>query len=158
MKTGGTDREHKKRFEDAWHSFADNLKKDGHRITKSRRTVFYAVANRSGHFTAEQLASELATGSDKVSRGTVYRTLSLMEEKGILRSFRDCQMHFNYESALKKKHHEHIVCECCGHVIEFSHPELRRLLEEICIENEFHERDHSVVILGKCKECSQKKS
>ena len=66
--------------DDAWPFFVDFLKEKGSRITQARRIVFEHVFARHDHFRADDLAGELATGANHVSRGTVYRTLDLMTE------------------------------------------------------------------------------
>ena len=65
--------------DEAWPLFVDFLKKKQARVTQARKIVLTQVFSRHDHFCADDLAAELTSGPNHVSRGTVYRTLALME-------------------------------------------------------------------------------
>lgn len=143
-------------LEQAWTEFKAYLKKVDARTTHARRIVFETVLRRDDHFRADDLAASLARGEDRVSRGTVYRTLALMNEAGFVRKIRDGDVHYHYEQVYGREHHEHMICNNCGRFIEFDTPEVSAMLRRRCEEFGFQEESHRVTVFGTCRECRQK--
>jgi len=142
----------------AWDYFVSFLKDRGDRVTLSRRFVFDRVFDRHDHFSADELADDLAHGPRRVSRGTIYRTLALMTEAGLVRSFRDSSAHVHYEHVHGHEHHEHLICEQCGRFIEFVDSGVQDKITRVCRRHEFVQRTHRIVILGTCKRCARQPS
>ena len=142
--------------EEAWPLFVDFLKKKDARVTQARKIVLTQVFSRHDHFCADDLAAELSSGMNHVSRGTVYRTLALMEEAGLVRVIRDTDVHAHYEHTFNHPHHEHMICDKCGQFIEFSDDKIMVLIAESCEELGFQERTHRIVVFGTCAECAAK--
>lgn len=141
-------------IDEAWPLFVDFLKKKDARITQARKIVLTQVFSRHDHFCADDLAAELSSGVNHVSRGTVYRTLSLMEEAGLVRVIRDTDVHAHYEHTFNHPHHEHMICDKCGQFIEFSDEAIMELIDKACREHHFTERTHRVVVFGTCQHCA----
>ena len=139
--------------EEAWPLFVEFLKKKDARVTQARKIVLTQVFSRHDHFCADDLAAELSSGMNHVSRGTVYRTLSLMEEAGLVRVIRDTDVHAHYEHTYNHPDHEHMICDKCGEFIEFSDEKITELITKACKEYNFKERNHRIVIFGTCKIC-----
>ena len=139
--------------EQAWPLFVEFLKKKDARVTQARKIVLTQVFSRHDHFCADDLAAQLASGPNHVSRGTVYRTLALMEEAGLVRVIRDTDVHAHYEHTFNHPHHEHMICDRCGQFIEFSDDRIVELVENACREHGFEERNHRIVVFGTCKAC-----
>lgn len=137
--------------EEAWPLFVEFLKEKGARITQARRIVFNRVFARHDHFRADDLAAELASGPDRVSRGTVYRTLDLMTESGLVQKIRDQDVHAHYEHIYGHGHHYHLICEKSGEFIEFSSPAIAREVDRICREQGFKQHFHRLVVFGNAK-------
>jgi Fur family ferric uptake transcriptional regulator len=142
--------------EAAWPLFVDFLKKKQARVTQARKIVLTQVFSRHDHFCADDLASELSSGPNHVSRGTVYRTLALMEEAGFVRVIRDTDVHAHYEHTFNHPNHEHMICDDCGSFIEFSDETLPVLIAEACKLKNFKERTHRIVVFGTCEKCQEK--
>ena len=140
-------------IEEAWPLFVEFLKKKDARVTQARKIVLTQVFSRHDHFCADDLAAELSSGMNHVSRGTVYRTLSLMEEAGLVRVIRDTDVHAHYEHTFNHPHHEHMICDNCGEFIEFSDEKIMELITQSCKEYSFSERNHRIVVFGTCKDC-----
>jgi len=138
--------------EEAWPLFVAFLKGGASRITQARRIVFEQVFARHDHFRADDLAAELASGENRVSRGTVYRTLDLMTEAGFVQKIRDQDVHAHYEHIYGHGRHHHLICEETGEFIEFSSKVISAEIERICKENHFKERFHRVVVFGSSKD------
>ncbi len=138
--------------EEAWPLFVAFLKSSASRITQARRIVFDRVFARHDHFRADDLAGELASGANRVSRGTVYRTLDLMTEAGFVQKIRDQDVHAHYEHIYGHGRHHHLICEETGEFIEFSSKVISAEIERICKEHNFSERFHRIVVFGSSKD------
>ena len=139
--------------DEAWPLFVDFLKKKDARVTQARKIVLTQVFSRHDHFCADDLAAELSSGRNHVSRGTVYRTLALMEEAGLVRVIRDTDVHAHYEHTFNHPHHEHMICDKCGEFIEFCDDKVMELISASCREKGFAERTHRIVVFGTCAAC-----
>jgi Fur family transcriptional regulator, ferric uptake regulator len=135
-------------MEEAWPFFVEFLKDKASRITQARRIVFEHVFARHDHFRADDLAAELASGANHVSRGTVYRTLDLMTEAGLVQKIRDQDVHAHYEHIYGHGRHHHLICEDTGEFIEFASQELTDEIERICKKNNFKPRLSRLVVFG----------
>lgn len=142
--------------DEAWPLFVDFLKKKDARVTQARKIVLTQVFSRHDHFCADDLAAELSSGPNHVSRGTVYRTLALMEEAGFVRVIRDTDVHAHYEHTFKHPNHEHMICDECGEFIEFSDETLPERISKACQKLGFKERTHRIVVFGTCEKCQKK--
>jgi Fur family transcriptional regulator, ferric uptake regulator len=134
--------------DEAWPLFVEFLKNKDSRITQARRIVFDRVFARHDHFRADDLAAELASGPDHVSRGTVYRTLDLMTEAGFVQKIRDQDVHAHYEHIYGHGRHHHLICEDTGEFIEFSSKALSDEIDRICKKHNFKQRLHRLVVFG----------
>jgi len=131
--------------------FVTFLKGSASRITQARKIVFDRVFARHDHFRADDLAAELASGENRVSRGTVYRTLDLMTEAGFVQKIRDQDVHAHYEHIYGHGRHYHLICEETGEFIDFSSKVISDEIDRICKERNFKERFHRVVVFGSSK-------
>ncbi|MBM4152374.1 MAG: transcriptional repressor [Kiritimatiellaceae bacterium] len=137
-----------KSAEEAWPLFVEFLKGKESRITQARRIVFDHVFARHDHFRADDLAAELASGKNHVSRGTVYRTLDLMTQAGFVQKIRDQDVHAHYEHIYGHGRHHHLICEKTSTFIEFSSQVISDEIDRICRENHFTPRLHRLVVFG----------
>ena len=126
------------------------------RMTGEREELLAAIFHAPRHFEAEDLIRTLKQRDGRVSRATVYRTLSLLEECGILRkSLFGHNRHF-FESVVGRRHHDHHVCIRCGKIQEFEEQRIESLQEDICAQYEFRIVDHVHEIFGVCAPCASK--
>ena len=137
--------------EEAWPFFVEFLKTRDSRITQARRIVFEHVFARHDHFRADDLAAELASGLNHVSRGTVYRTLDLMTEAGLVQKIRDQDVHAHYEHIYGHGRHHHLICEDTGDFIEFTSSVISAEIDRICKQHGFKQRLHRLVVFGSSK-------
>ncbi len=152
-KTRSEKSDSKYQFSEAWEVFKAYLKARGDRITQTRRIVLERALKRTDHFQADDLAADLSRGSDRVSRGTVYRALRLLVTAGLVREIRDTDAHAHFESVFDREHHEHMVCDSCGEFIEFVDAGLAKRIDQACSKQQFNQRTHRVVVFGLCKNC-----
>lgn len=133
--------------------FREYLKVRRLKCTGERLRLVEHIFEKHDHFEADQLVAELAARRLRVSRSTVYRTLKMLVEAGLLR-----ELQFGpsavYEHEYGYPQHEHLHCEKCGAVIEFVSEELSDLQEAICRKFRFRPTSHRFVINGVCEECA----
>ncbi len=141
--------------DEAWPLFVDFLKKKQARVTQARKIVLRKVFSRHDHFCADDLAAELSSGLDHVSRGTVYRTLALMEEAGFVRVIRNTDGHAHYEHVFNHPNHEHMICDVCGEFIEFSDDRIAERIALACGQKNFAQRTYRIVVFGTCEACGR---
>lgn len=138
----------------AWRKFRSFLRERNERITEARRIILAQIISHTDHFRAEDIADDLRSGPQRVSRATVYRTLTLLVEAGLVRQIQDSPRGAYYESCLDAAHHEHMVCSKCGQFIEFAADALAAQINDICREHNFTHHTHQLVVYGLCNTCS----
>jgi Fur family ferric uptake transcriptional regulator len=130
------------------------LRARGVRLTAPRRRILDAALRMRSHFTAEELLERLHAGGEAASKATVYRTLTLLVEKGLLEPREFERGSLRYEAASPGEgHHDHMICTGCGTVHEFVDQEIERLQEEACRRFGFRMLGHSHRIFGLCARC-----
>mgnify|MGYP002630989411 FL=1 len=106
------------------------------------------------HFDAEEIYLELIKKQKNVSRATVYRSLEALVEQALVTrlDFGDGRMRFE-RSKGEDEHHDHLICEECGRVIEFFNLEMEAQQLSVCEENDFTPSTHTMHIFGTCSVC-----
>ena len=134
--------------------FEEYLESRGKRVTQQRRTVVETVFRQHEHFEADDLVAEFlkSKGSARVSRPTVYRTISEMVEAGLLRKI-SLVGRTVYEHDYGYPQHDHLHCQVCEKLIEFQSQELIDIRKAVAAEHQFQARTFRLVISGVCKEC-----
>src|SRR6266540_1997447 len=101
------------------------------RLTAARRAIVEAVLERDGHFPIEDLVRDLRQRGIRGSKATVYRTLPLLTEAGIVQPAVITSETKSYEASVGREHHDHLVCRGCGAVVEFEFEAFEILQREI---------------------------
>jgi Fur family ferric uptake transcriptional regulator len=133
--------------------FIEKLKEKGLKPTSERLLIFKEATKLPHHFSADELAFKVWQKDERVSRATVYRTIPLLLEFGVLREVVFSDKHHNYECVLGKAHHEHLICLKCGKIIEFSDDRMETPLDEACEKFNFKAVAHKTEVTGYCKNC-----
>ena len=139
----------------AHQTFAEFLAARNLRLTAPRRAALAAVMQFERHFDLAEVERRL--GRRGVHRATVYRALPLLEAAGVIRRVRDDPTHWHYEHVVGHAHHDHLVCERCGRVVEFASSRIEREQARLCRAHGFAETAHSFVIRGLCRRCRGKR-
>ncbi|NIM97142.1 MAG: transcriptional repressor [candidate division Zixibacteria bacterium] len=137
----------------AQRAFAEYLGSKKLKLTRERKAVLEEIFLRRGHLEAEDLASRLRKKKKRASRATIYRTLELLVESGIVRRVDLGHGHSHYELILDHPHHEHMICANCGKVIEFSDKAIEQALGRLCSRKGFEPTSHRLQIFGYCDNC-----
>ncbi len=134
--------------------FREFLEIRGEKLTEPRRVLIRHIFASHKHFDADELVAELHQAGSRVSRATVYRTLRLLVDAGLLRELR-LTNRTAYEHDFGYPSHDHLHCTECNMVIEFANDEIRRLREEVSREHGFRPSGHRFLIMGVCPACSR---
>lgn len=137
--------------------FREFLKNRGQRFTKERSVILQKTLSFNGHFDPETLYLKIKDTGMKASRASVYRTLNLLCDCGLIGRVMKSDHGVIYERTFGHGHHDHMLCTHCGKVIEFYSEELERLQEALCEKREFSGASHTLEIRGYCKACQKKK-
>src|SRR5436305_13947529 len=118
------------------------------KFTPERAMILDAVLRKEGLFEPEGLIDHLKSLNHRVSRATVYRTLSHLQDAGILKQvFFDNRQSY-YEVIAGRQTHDYLICVATGRVIEFSSEKLRALRDEICRKHGFDPISHRFQLFG----------
>ncbi len=144
-------------MQDPFEPVEQYLASRGLRHTSARRKILDAVFGSREHFTAEGLLDRMRRKGERISRASVYRTLSMLEDGGFVESREFQRGQMMYESMLGQEHHDHLICTGCGQIIEFENEEIERLQEQSARRHQFRIEHHSLRIYGKCRKCAARR-
>lgn len=119
----------------------------GLRMTDQRRVVARVIGAAEDHPDVEELYARSAAVDPKISLATVYRTVKLFEEAGILDKLEFGDGRARYEDA-ERDHHDHLIDVNTGQVIEFIDPEIEELQERIAARLGYRLIGHRLELLG----------
>jgi Fur family transcriptional regulator, ferric uptake regulator len=138
--------------------FEEYLQSRGKRITQQRRVLVEEVFKRHDHFDAEDLIQYLGqvVGPRRVSRPTVYRTLAELVDAGLLRDM-VLDGRAVYEHDYGYPQHDHLYCQKCHKLIEFSSDEVAAIRDAVAREHQFRVTGHRLIISGECAECRSRR-
>ena len=118
------------------------------KFTPERAMILDAVLRKEGLFEPDQLVNDLKELGHRASRATVYRTLTHLQDAGILKQvFFDNKQSY-YEVIVGGEARDYLICVETGRVIEFRSEKLRKLRDEICAEHGFDSLSHQFHIFG----------
>ncbi len=125
-------------------------------LTRQRDRVAEVVLTSNDHLSAEQIRRRLKEVGNSVGLATIYRTLDLLVQSGLVRAHDFGQGYRRFEPMPAQAHHDHLICVRCGKVEEFSHDRLERMLPIIADEYGFQPERHRVEIYGVCRDCQRR--
>jgi Fur family ferric uptake transcriptional regulator len=137
--------------------FKSLIKSNDLKYTKQRELIVKFLYENDGHYTPEEISMELKKqySDSNIGIATIYRTLSLLEDAGIVTSISFGVQGKKYEFGLKK-HHDHLVCTNCGHIEEFYDETIEHQQHEVAKKFGFRMTGHNMKIMGICKVCQAK--
>lgn len=133
--------------------FREYLRDRGLKYTPERRAVLREVLRNDEHFEAEQLLIALRQAGHRVAKATVYRTLPLLVNCGIIKQILFGDKLARYEHTYGQDDHDHMVCQRCRRIIEFDSSDVERLRTILANEHKFYATAHRFQITGLCAEC-----
>lgn len=125
----------------------------GMRWTPQRRALVEVLVGANGHVTGVELVDRCRAVDPETTASTVYRTLDVLEEIGLVRHSHghDGREEFH---VLPSREHGHLRCEACGNTWEIEADEARRLTTTLARDRRFRVNLSHLSIVGRCSECS----
>jgi len=122
-------------------------------VTRQRMAVAEEVFRSGDHPSVEDLEHRVRASGAQVGTATLYRTLEVLVQSGLVREHDFGEGFKRYEPMTASPAHDHLICERCGRVDEFANDRLERLLRLTADEHRFRYRRHRVDVHGVCTAC-----
>lgn len=127
------------------------LRREGKRMTPQRALLLQIIAEAKGHLDAEEIHRRARAQGVRLSLSTVYRTLAVLGEMGLLRELHFDEEHHHYERTTDE--HYHLYCLECGEIREYWPPDSGKHLQQIAQEYGFELVSARVELRGFCEQC-----
>ena len=137
---------------DSGERLQDALRGAGLRLTSQRRLILQVLEESSVHLDADALYDRVKAHDPDVSLATVYRTLAVLREIGLVEEHRLGEDHGHYE-AVRQEPHYHFTCLRCGKVIEFDTPLVAQVEQELCEQEDVLVTNTQLLVSGYCTRC-----
>lgn len=134
--------------------FTQHLAQNGLRLTGQRRLILDQFLKTDRHLSQDEIY--LALRSHGVGRATVFRTLKMLQESGLVSPVVGRDGVSRFEVELDRPHHDHLICVQCGRIQEVRWPALEKIQDEACRKAGFTPKWHRHEVFGLCKDCAKK--
>ncbi|HSH21350.1 MAG TPA: Fur family transcriptional regulator [Candidatus Caenarcaniphilales bacterium] len=136
----------------AWTGVQDRLRARGLRWTPQRRLLLGVLAETDGHVTATELVERCRQADPQTTPSTVYRTLDMLEELGLVRHSHgpDGREEFH---VLPQTEHGHLFCSQCGRAWDIDSAEAAALVTSLDRQRGFTVDLSHLAVVGRCAEC-----
>lgn len=143
--------------------FIEYLEIKGQRKTPERFAILEAIYSKKEHFDVETLYDQMKARNYRVSRATVYNTLDLLLECGLVARHQFGENMAVFEQAFGYKQHDHMICNHCNKILEFCDPRIQQIQNMIGGILNFNITAHSLNLYGdpqvhkngKCVTCNK---
>ena len=122
------------------------------RWTPQRRLLIDVLAETDGHVTGAELVERCRTRDPETTPSTVYRTLDVLEELGLVRHAHGADGREEYHVGPETEH-AHLACERCGRSWELDASEVRRFVRSLSTSRDFEVDLSHLTVVGRCREC-----
>jgi Fur family transcriptional regulator, ferric uptake regulator len=133
-------------------NIADLLRKSGHKATPQRMAIINVVLESKELLSPAALLAKVRRVDPEVGEVTVYRTLNILFELGLV-----CMVHTgeNTHSYISRppEHHGHVICSGCGKVVDFLNCNLSELEQKLMNDTGFDIKEHRLDFYGICRQC-----
>jgi Fur family ferric uptake transcriptional regulator len=136
-----------------WNSVSDRLRERRLRSTPQRRTVIEVLADADGHITGAELLERCRTRDASTIPSTVYRTLDVLEELGLVRHGHGADGREEFH-VLPAQEHGHLHCADCGATWEIGEARAAAVAEALRAADGFEIDIGHVTLVGRCRDCA----
>lgn len=147
--------------EESINKLRDYVAKSGLKSSRQRELIAEVFFTTGGHIKIEELLAKVRDSDPKVGQATIYRTMKLLVECGLALVHQFGDGHARYEPVTTShSHHDHIICNDCGHIQEFLNEDLERIQDEIAAVHKFTLTSHKMELYGNClrEDCDYRKA
>jgi Fur family ferric uptake transcriptional regulator len=137
---------------DSGERLQDMLRAAGRRLTPQRRVILQVLEESSRHLDADALYERVKARDPDISLATVYRTVAVLREIGLVEEHRLGKDHGHYETVRDEPHY-HFSCLRCGKVIEFHAPLVAQIERELGEQHGVRIVDTHLHVSGYCAQC-----
>ena len=140
-------------------TFMTFLASKGLRVTNQRMAIFDAAFNRTDHFTAEDLLADARAIDDSVSRATVYRSLPILVESGLIREVDVGRDHKYYMTTLHQDTFQaQLICQDCDKIVEVDAPFMEWYGKTLAAKYNMELVSQRLQVVARCQSCEKKSS
>ena len=139
-------------------SVNEKLKTKGYKLTPQRRAILQVVLDHKGkHLSTEEIYDIVKADCPEIGLATVYRTVMLFDELGVLSKLNldDGCIRYEINEHEEDHQHHHLICTSCGKILEVEEDLLDGLEAKIENTYEFEITDHKLKFYGLCKDCNK---
>lgn len=137
------------------HELREVFREAGRRLTSQRRLILNVLRESDEHLDAEDVHQRAKRRAADISLATVYRTLTLLNEMGLVEAHHLGEGHSHFE-AVQEEPHYHFTCSECGKVIEFDAPLVTKIAQELSEQEDVQITKAHLHLTGYCKECQDR--
>jgi Fur family ferric uptake transcriptional regulator len=134
-------------------TFKEYLKEQSLPFTLEREKIVKLISEFKHHFTIDDLLLFAVEKKLDISRATLYRTVQLLMDSGLLNKFQGKDNIPFYESLYDKGLHYHMICTRCGVILEFSSSDIESISADICRIRNFTPGFMTLKMYGICENC-----
>jgi Fur family ferric uptake transcriptional regulator len=128
------------------------LRAKGLHESKVRDLVVETFIAADDHMSLDSILTKVRAKNPGVGMATVYRTMRLLEEAGLVQA-RDFSGATVFEVTSGRPHHDHLICERCGRIVEFVSEAIERMQEKVATDHGFVLQRHRHELFGLCDKC-----
>ncbi|OGG05219.1 MAG: hypothetical protein A3F83_08540 [Candidatus Glassbacteria bacterium RIFCSPLOWO2_12_FULL_58_11] len=140
--------------EDLTDTFIKFLRDEGYLVTRQRRRIAEIIFTTVGHLSVEDIQNILRQRKISASIASIYRTLDVLIKSGLVVQHRFGKRFKRFEAARQDQHHDHLICNNCGKVMEFKNDTIEELQRQVAKEHSFVITNHKLDIYGHCSKCA----
>lgn len=140
-------------------NFKTFLSKRGLKMTRERQELYLEILKFDNHFDVDSLLFRLKNRGLKTSKATIYRTLQLLMEAGLIRNISLSLSEARsprYCVCSKLRAYDHLICTGCGKVTDFDKQEVCKTCHSVTAEHGYKLEAHSLRIFALCPDCQEK--
>ena len=133
-------------------SLPESLHTSGRRVTRQRQLVMQVLQDNPGHLEVEAVYALAKACDPNISLPTVYRTLAVLKDMGLVKDHTLGEDHAHFEAAPDKPHY-HFTCLTCRQVIEFDAPQIMQAVNALSEREKLQVTDVHLFLSGYCAKC-----
>ncbi len=138
---------------DLHEKFSSFLINQKQRYSTQKKEIVSAILEKKDHFEIDEFISEMHIKGKRMARATVYRTVKQLLDANLIQKINAGNGRVYYEYNEELEHHDHMICNQCGKIIEIKNKLIESAIEKECLKLNFEAEYRSLHIYGTCSSC-----